>query len=291
MERARNLRFGEFRLDAVRRRLERRGEPVPLTGKPMDLLLALIAGRDRVLTREELLAAVWPDLIVEEANLTQTISVLRKALGEGPGENRFIATLAGRGYRFVAPVETGELVRPEAGAPDRGATLAPVAPKRRRWLAWAGALAGAMLLVGIWLGLTSVRRPSAPPVRPGTIAVLPVQLGGFDQPADDRGVALADAVIGRLTELGLDVVPTRAVLEFADPRRDTPQQAGQALGVETVAAISVRPGAQGLEASVQLVHTVSGTTRHSIRIEQAGPLESSGEALAWAIAERIAAER
>jgi len=291
VESARNLRFGEFRLDAVRRRLELRGEAVPLTGKPMELLLALVAERDRVLTREELLAAVWPDLIVEEANLTQNISVLRRVLGEEPGENRYIATIPGRGYRFVAAVETGAQNAGERAGATRKAAEAVAAPIRSIWLGAAAVVALATLFAGLWIGLTAVRRPADPPIRGGSIAVLPAQLGSFDRPADDRGVALADAVISRLSELGLDVTPTRAVLEFADPRRDTPQQAGRALGVETVTAISVQERAESVEARVQLVSTASGTTRRSFRIAQTGSLESTVETLAVEIADRIAAER
>src|SRR5271169_4354065 len=96
--------FGPFRADGLRRLLFRDGQPVPLTSKAFDTLLVLILNRSRVLEKEELLKTIWPNSFVEEANLAQNVSALRKALGEIPGEHRYIATIPGRGYRFVADV-------------------------------------------------------------------------------------------------------------------------------------------------------------------------------------------
>src|SRR5437868_8209856 len=96
--------FGGFRLDAVKRLLWRAGEPVPLTSKSFETLLALVESRGEILDKEELLNRVWPDNIDEEKNLTSNISALRKALGESPQEHRYIVTVPGRGYRFVAEV-------------------------------------------------------------------------------------------------------------------------------------------------------------------------------------------
>lgn len=96
------LEFSDFRLDAAKRLLFKAGQPVPLVPKAFDTLLYLAQHRDRVVTKAELLKAIWPDTFVEEANLTQNISVIRKALGEQPRENTFIITIPGRGYRFAA---------------------------------------------------------------------------------------------------------------------------------------------------------------------------------------------
>src|SRR5438105_695154 len=105
--------FGPFEADAVRRLLSRDGQPVPLTSKAFDTLLVLLRNRDRVMGKDELLKAIWPDSFVEEANLAQNVSALRKALGDQPGENRYIATVPGRGYRFVSPVRApAESVQP-----------------------------------------------------------------------------------------------------------------------------------------------------------------------------------
>ena len=94
--------FGPFRLDPAERLLLRHGEPVPLTPKAFDLLAHLAARSGRLVEKDALMAALWPDAIVEEANLTSTVSALRKALGDDG--QRFIATVPTRGYRFVAAV-------------------------------------------------------------------------------------------------------------------------------------------------------------------------------------------
>ncbi|HUE84954.1 MAG TPA: winged helix-turn-helix domain-containing protein [Vicinamibacterales bacterium] len=78
-----------------------------------------------LLSKEELRAALWPDVVVEENNLGQAISKLRQALGESPGDNKYIATVSGRGYRFVAPVTVP--VPGAEGAESSGVTPAPVA--------------------------------------------------------------------------------------------------------------------------------------------------------------------
>lgn len=99
-----HYRFLEFDVDAARGRLLKAGRPVPLTGKAFDVLLALVQARGETVDKDELMRRLWPDTSVEEGNLTQQISTLRKALGESPGDNKFIATVARRGYRFVATV-------------------------------------------------------------------------------------------------------------------------------------------------------------------------------------------
>lgn len=96
--------FGVFRLDARKRLLYREGVNVPLTPKAFDTLLALVAKHGTVLGKDELMKELWPDSFVEEANLTQNVSTVRKALGESPNEHRYIMTVPGRGYRFVADV-------------------------------------------------------------------------------------------------------------------------------------------------------------------------------------------
>ena len=96
--------FDDFRLDAGRRLLLQRGEPVPLKPKVFDTLLYLARHQGRILEKDELMRAIWPDAIVEENNLNQNISTLRRALGESLGENRYIVTVPGRGYRFAATV-------------------------------------------------------------------------------------------------------------------------------------------------------------------------------------------
>jgi len=96
--------FEAFQLDALKRVLLREGEIVPLTSKRFDILLLLVRNHHRVVDKDELLVEVWPDTVVEESNLAHNISALRKALGEQPAEHRFIVTIPGQGYRFVAAV-------------------------------------------------------------------------------------------------------------------------------------------------------------------------------------------
>ncbi|HUQ12478.1 MAG TPA: winged helix-turn-helix domain-containing protein [Steroidobacteraceae bacterium] len=134
--------FGDFSLDAYGRRLLRKDSPelVPLTGKVFDTLLYLVEHRGETLGKDELLQAIWPDLVVEENNLTQNISTLRQALGELRGENRFIATVPRKGYRFVAQVVEKNPGTPAVPAAQRTMAVATSQPagKWRRW-SWAGA--------------------------------------------------------------------------------------------------------------------------------------------------------
>jgi len=96
--------FGPFRLDPAKRLLQRGDEPISLTPKAFDTLLLLVQNRDRVMPKEELMNRVWPESFVEEANLSQTIFMLRKTLGETAPERSYIATVRGSGYRFDEPV-------------------------------------------------------------------------------------------------------------------------------------------------------------------------------------------
>src|ERR1044071_6242599 len=96
--------FGSFRLDPHKRLLVSGNEPVSLTPKVIDTLIVLVENRDRVVSKDQLMKVLWPDSFVEESNLSQNIFVLRKALGDSP-ERRFILTVSGKGYRFVADVE------------------------------------------------------------------------------------------------------------------------------------------------------------------------------------------
>jgi len=97
--------FGPYRLDFERRRLLRGTELVLVHQKALEILIFLVEHRGEVVSKDELMHSIWPDSFVEESNLTQNIFVLRKALGEGPKENRYIATIPGRGYRFVATLD------------------------------------------------------------------------------------------------------------------------------------------------------------------------------------------
>ena len=119
--------FGRFRLDAAERVLLRDNEFVPLTPKVFDILLALVERGGHIVEKDDLMKRVWPDTFVEEGNLTQNVSMLRKALGESPGEPQFIETIARRGYRFVAAVKqakNGETAREANSVSAAAATVA-----------------------------------------------------------------------------------------------------------------------------------------------------------------------
>ncbi len=96
--------FGPFRLDSRRHVLLKKGAPVALSSKAIHMLVILVQRNGEVIEKDELMKQVWPDQIVEESNLTVNMSSLRKVLGETPNEHRYIATVPGRGYRFIADV-------------------------------------------------------------------------------------------------------------------------------------------------------------------------------------------
>jgi len=98
--------FGPYRIDPSRNLLLRGSQPVPLTSKAFETLLTLVERSEQDVSKEELMRKLWPDTFVEEANLVQHISMVRKALGETPQDRRYVITLPGRGYRFAEKVRT-----------------------------------------------------------------------------------------------------------------------------------------------------------------------------------------
>src|ERR1700751_6285808 len=97
--------FGPFRVDPEKELLFRDDETIPLAPKAFQVLLVLISRKKEVVTKDDLLKAVWPETFVEEANLSRNIFLLRKALGEGPQDHQYIVTVPGRGYRFAEDVQ------------------------------------------------------------------------------------------------------------------------------------------------------------------------------------------
>jgi DNA-binding winged helix-turn-helix (wHTH) protein/Tol biopolymer transport system component len=169
-ERASNLvrfyEFDRFRIDTKRRLLMRDYGPIAIKAKALDTLVLLVQHAGRLLEKQELMNRLWPDTAVEEANLTQNIFEVRKALGEVPGEQRFIATVARRGYRFVAEVRA---IGDEASARDdlavgNGQSKVPLVGHERfarQTVIYAGVAAAMVLsLLGTWLYVAS-RRPAS----------------------------------------------------------------------------------------------------------------------------------
>ena len=273
--------FGDFRLDAERRVVTRAAEPVSMTSKVYETLLFLVRNHDRVLSKDELMAAVWPDSFVEEVNLAQNISALRKALGESPGENRFIATVPGKGYRFVCEVRApgaegehllvsrhtrAEMVVVEERDDGGGSfpvaeTLALPAPRPRffksRVFIWACVAVVCLLTAaGVYFWRQHARGVSMAP--PGSLAVLPFQPLGSASDDDHLGLGVADAVITKLSNIReLPVRPTDVVIRYNDPKTD-PLQAAHEIGVDSVVSGKIQRSGDRIRVTVQLVRVRDG---------------------------------
>src|ERR1700722_19141998 len=111
-------RFEGFEIDPATRAFGLGGKPIAIPSRAFDLLLYMATNTQRLLTKEELMKAVWGETIVEESNLTQSVFLLRKALSAPSTENKLIVTVPGRGYRFVAEVERVAVPPPGSGAPE-----------------------------------------------------------------------------------------------------------------------------------------------------------------------------
>jgi predicted ATPase/DNA-binding winged helix-turn-helix (wHTH) protein len=102
------ISFGPYRLLPAQRLVLEGDKPVRLGSRAFDILTALVERAGEVVSKEELIARAWPKTFVEEANLKLQVSTLRRALGDGQGDNRYVATVVGRGYNFVAPIRKEE---------------------------------------------------------------------------------------------------------------------------------------------------------------------------------------
>jgi eukaryotic-like serine/threonine-protein kinase len=151
--------FGPFRMDPYKQILLRGGQVIAVTPKAFETLLVLVRSRGEVVSKEELLKEIWPDSFVEEANLTQHIFKLRKALGDTVEGERYIVTLPGRGYRFAVPVrkitEGDEVLIAQASERDHALpsvetppALPPHAHRKPKWLLRSG-VAFAMAIAGL----------------------------------------------------------------------------------------------------------------------------------------------
>ena len=135
-EGTRGYEFGPFQLDRLNHRVLRDGRPVPLTPKAVDTLRLLIEHRDRVLSKDELLKALWPDSFVEEANLAQHVFTLRKTLGTQPDGSPYIETIPKRGYRFAANAMEIRVSVTESAPDSPPAIAVPARPARLNILRW-----------------------------------------------------------------------------------------------------------------------------------------------------------
>lgn len=257
--------FGPFRLDPVDRVLSHHEQPVPLTPKAIETLVVLVERHGRLVTKEELLQLVWPDAFVEENNLAQHISTLRRVLGEAIGGERFIETVPKRGYRFVAAVtehrdgDQGAL--PTRGDPPVQVAELPVAaapvthrPSTGRRVARWSALAAISFLLAVAAvsltgdhprdaGTSSPAAPAGSDVRPRPdvtrIAVLPfVNLGS---PAESYFVAgMTEEISTRLAGLRRVAVPSGTTVNAYDRRGKSMPRVGADLRVDYIVEGTVR---------------------------------------------------
>jgi DNA-binding winged helix-turn-helix (wHTH) protein/TolB-like protein len=241
--------FGPFLLDTRERRLLRDGKVVPLTIKAFDLLEVLVKNQGHLLQKEELLRLVWPDAIVEENNLTVTISALRKALDEGPTDRQYIETVPRRGYRFVA----GSAAAADSTAAARG----PQEPRARTFAFAATALAAlAAAAVLAWVFQRSTRSAATAPVR--SMAVLPFR--SLTNDGEYLGLGMADALITRLgSTKRLLVRSTGSVQKYTVPGLD-PVAAGRDLGVDSVLEGNIQTAGDRLRTTVRLLRVSDGST-------------------------------
>lgn len=236
--------FGPFRLDMAESSLTRNGVVVALTPKALATLTFLVTNAGRLLDKETLLAAIWPDTFVEEATLAQNISALRKALGATDGQ-RYIETLPKRGYRFIAPVATVE---------DRPLAFAPVPrPPVRHWRRLL--VGGLVVMLAVITTMAAIRaqKPLARPIgHTQSLAVLPFKPLSHDPNGESLGLAMSDALITRLGNMRQIVVrPTTAVRKYATGNHD-PIQAGRDLEVDAVLDGTMQWSGQRVRVSVQL---------------------------------------
>jgi DNA-binding winged helix-turn-helix (wHTH) protein/Flp pilus assembly protein TadD len=240
--------FGPFLLDTRERRLLREGDVVPLTLKAFDLLQILVENQGHLLQKEELLRRVWPDAIVEENNLTVTISALRKALGEGPTDRQYIETVPRRGYRFVADFRA-----------SAGSTEAARGPQQRRARAFArGGVVLVALAVAAALAWVAKRSsPAAPGVPVRSMAVLPFR--SLTNDSEYLGLGMADALITRLGATNLLVRSTGTVQKYTVPGLD-PVAAGRDLQVDSVLEGSLQTAGDRLRTTVRLLRVSDGST-------------------------------
>lgn len=219
--------FGPFRLDTAERLLLRDGEPVPLTPKVFDTLVALVQRAGQLVGKEELMGEVWANSYVEESNLTQNVFVLRKVLSDREGRP-FIETVSKRGYRFVATVRE---VTPDAV--DDFASGPHSSPRQMR-----PAVATDDVL--------------------NSLAVLPLTNASANPDAEYLSDGITESIINSLSQLPqLRVMARSTVFRYKGMEVD-PQQVGQGLGVRAVLAGRVLQHSDRLVVRTELVDVANG---------------------------------
>lgn len=251
-------RFGEFALDSRKRTLSRADSLVSLTPKAFDVLLFLVQNPNRLVTKEELLQAVWGDIFVEEGNLTQYISHLRKALSDNSEDARLIVTIARKGYQFTGNVSVTEA----AGAASQRSLKKEIAKPSRHW--WKAVLVGAFaaILTGSgYLAWRHFRVTEQPRTEKIMLAVLPFKNLTGDPNKEYLADGLTEEMISQLARLNpnqLGVIARTSVMGYKnkDTRLD---QIGRELSVQYVLENSVRVNGNQLRLTAQLIQVKDQT--------------------------------
>jgi DNA-binding winged helix-turn-helix (wHTH) protein/TolB-like protein/Flp pilus assembly protein TadD len=270
--------FGPFQLDPPERLLLCDGHPVPITPKAFDMLVLLVERGGHLVEKEELLRNVWPDSVVEEGNLSVTVSFLRKALNDDRDLHRYIETVSKRGYRFVADIkeigEPEETVTPArldqlsateeiSGLVSFPAPAKPVTSFRDRifspftilaLLALLAVLAAATFQLWRKFVLTPV--PANFEIR--SMAILPFRTLGTKTGDDYIGLGMADALITRLGNTGKVIVrPTSSIQRYAGGDV-SPQAVGHEQGVDAVLDGRIQQQSGRVRLTVQLIRVSDG---------------------------------
>lgn len=249
--------FGRFSLNPAERELLRDSESVPLTPKAFDILLILVENGGRIVGKDDLMKRVWPNTFVEEGNLTQNVSLLRKALGETANGPQFIETIPRRGYRFVAPVRKSGEVNSVQALPrsnpsesletDGRATTASTGQKAERFEPTEGLFSGIRRrLPAIGVGLAAIvlgvggityfggRGKATEGASIQSIAVLPFIDDSPDAEAQYLDDEIVESLVNSLTRLPkLRVIP-RSVMVNYKGRTVDPRQIARELNVRAV---------------------------------------------------------
>lgn len=262
--------FGEFRLDVQNRVLHKGSEPIALTPKVLEMLLLLVGHSGNTLRKDELMRAVWPNSFVEESNLTQTIFLLRKALGETP-QQRFIYTVPGRGYRFVADVKEVPLSADFPPLKDRGGEAVPANRHFPTTAAQKELIAGlvrnksqlvvlALVLISAtavilgearWSGFSKHSVGSKSRV---LLAVLPFQNFTGDRSQEYLSDGITEEMImhlGSLDPAQLGVIARTSVMQYKNSPASL-DQIGRDLAVEYVLEGSIRRDSSNVRVTAQL---------------------------------------
>jgi DNA-binding winged helix-turn-helix (wHTH) protein/TolB-like protein/Tfp pilus assembly protein PilF len=263
------LEFGNFCVDGPKRLLLRGGgEVVPLMPKAFDTLLYLIEHPGKVIEKEELMSAIWADTIVEENNLTQNISILRRVLGDKHGENRFIATVPGHGYKFVADVRKidpteksvprlatdGSYRGSKQGNEDQKSKIKGRINKRLGIPALAvfSVLVLGSLALYLWRGRA---KSDDAPIK--TIAVLAFKPLLAENRNEALEMGMADTLINKLSNGEIIVRPLSSVRRYNSLEQD-PLLAGRELGVDSVLEGSIQTTGERIRILARLIRTSDG---------------------------------